>query len=73
MSLASRVRIASRRLVLTTRVTPRTTVLPVFNSARLYSTKKSEAAYTVDKFPGYVRNNDFKQVKQKRLEEIQVD
>ncbi|KAI8890384.1 FAD-binding domain-containing protein [Backusella circina FSU 941] len=70
MSMASRVRFASRRLLFNTRVAVPTVprVLPVFNSARLYATKKSEAAYTVDKFPGYVRNNDFKQLSKEDVE-----
>ena len=36
---------------------------PLFNSARLYATDKEKVvAYTVDKFPGYVRNENFKEV-----------
>lgn len=33
---------------------------PLFNAARLYATKS--VPYTVDKFPGYNRNENFKKV-----------
>lgn len=44
----------------------RTVVLPVGNVARHYATessgKKKVVQYTVDNFPGYVRNENFKKV-----------
>lgn len=68
-SAAARLRMGSRMAVTAATVAnnvkpaaPLRTVVgqPLFNTARLYATKS--VPYTVDKFPGYNRNENFKKV-----------
>lgn len=61
---ASRLRVASARLALLKPALVKTT-LPSLCVPRLrhYATDNKQVSYTVDKFPGYIRNPNFKQVK----------
>ncbi|KAI9269016.1 hypothetical protein BDA99DRAFT_503247 [Phascolomyces articulosus] len=48
---------------MTTALRTKSITQPLFNAARLYATDKQKVvAYTVDKFPGYVRNENFKEL-----------
>lgn len=71
--LSSRLRLASSRVPLRSAVSStfiaalrpvvtKTNPLATCQQRRHYA-KDKQVSYTVDKFPGYVRNNDFKQVK----------
>jgi hypothetical protein len=61
----------SKRAVATTALVQRNlatnrVILPsvaMVNSKRSYSNKKGEVTPTVDKFPGYIRNENYKQVR----------
>lgn len=64
--LASRLRLVSKRLAFTTLrpIALNTCIKPasaVPNLVRSYSSEK-QVSYTVDKFPGYVRHENYKKV-----------
>ncbi|KAG2190258.1 hypothetical protein INT46_010883 [Mucor plumbeus] len=64
LSIASRLRVISSRVALTSikPVVQKTAIksVPIICTRRNYATK--EVSYTVDKFPGYVRNENFKKL-----------
>lgn len=65
LAIASRLRVASTRLALLKPAVVKTTVPALFTLVqnRNYATKDNkQVSFTVDKFPGYVRNENYKQV-----------
>ena len=69
--LSSHLRTITRRVVLRTAAIARpavtkTAIKSVPVAYRTYATNEKQVAYTVDKFPGYVRNDNFKKVNKKR-------
>lgn len=68
MFVASRLRTVSARLALNSLkpLAIKTSVPALFTrvtQSRQYATKDRQVSYTVDKFPGYVRNENYKEVR----------
>jgi hypothetical protein len=70
LNISSRLRIASSRLALhslkplAVNAASKRAVPALFNYSRGYASRENkQVSYTVDKFPGYVRNENFKKVR----------